>query len=203
MKKCIFSAFVGLAAICLNPNPAAAQTDAPLAVASTPQFTTDPVEEAITDPVTGASANSKKLAASDVSSKAIRSFQQAYKNAGEASWSAIDRSFLAEFEVDGKRSKALFTKSGYMIYGITYGSESDLPKEERRTLKSNYVDFDITSVAKVYAEGGVYWISTLQNEDEIVITRSHDGAVDELQHLAKHFKTKGRKGSVVIPKQAL
>lgn len=139
------------------------------------------------------------LPINEVSTKAIRSLNQTFKNAGTANWSSVKGSYLAEFDLSGRRSRALFSRNGYMIYGITYGGEQDLPKEERHVLKSNYVDYDITSVAEVQANGKRYWICTLQDANNIVVTRSDEGVLEELQHLAKKLEPRGRKGKVIIP----
>lgn len=178
-------------------NAAKAQTAPPLAVTTNAEINGSSEEDIMASGSTGSKAG--YLPINEVSTKAIRSLNSTYKNAGAANWSAVKGAYLAEFDLTGRKSRALFSRNGYMIYGITYGSEQDLPKEERHVLKSNYVDYDITSVAEVQADGKRYWICTLQDANNIVITRSNEGALEELQHMAKKLEPKSKKGKVIIP----
>lgn len=178
-------------------NAAKAQAAPPLALTTNSAINSLPEEDLATSGSNVAKAG--YLPINEVSTKAIRSLSSTYKNAGAANWSAVKGAYLAEFDLSGRRSRALFSRNGYMIYGITYGGEQDLPKEERYVLKSNYVDYDITSVAEVQANGKRYWICTLQDANNIVVTRSAEGALEELQHMVKKQEPRGKKGKVIIP----
>ncbi|OLY93210.1 hypothetical protein SAMN05444008_12241 [Cnuella takakiae] len=202
MKNYLLSTlFSAAAALLLNPTSIHAQSDQPVALATTAAIS-GIQENSEGNKESGATVSKGNfLPINEVSAKAVRSLNYTYKNASTANWSALKGAYLAEFDLAGRKSKALFARNGYMIYGICYGSEKDLPKEERQVLKSNYVDYEITSVAEVQAENKIYWICTLQDKDNIVVTRSQNGELEELEHMVKRMEPKGKKGKVIIPKQ--
>ncbi len=64
---------------------------------------------------------------------------------------------LAKFIMDDQQNTALFNKKGYLLYHIAYGSESNLPAELRKQVKSAYVDFNITKAIKVEEDDRTIW----------------------------------------------
>jgi len=149
-----------------------------------------------------APAATTAIPVNEVSPKALRSFDKSFKDITAPQWYALDkRSYLATFtSKDGRSSRALFGKNGYMYYTIHFGNEKSLPKEERRLVKSNYVDYTIGRVSEVSADGQKAWIVNLQDDNDLVVARVTNGAIDELAHYQTHLKErKHKKSKVIIP----
>jgi len=197
MKKQLLAPFLGLLCAATITSTSFAQTTASASVpASDKNFNFD-YSLALNNNTPSAA---RVLSPNEVTTKATRSFDKSFKEATNAKWYAIDKkTYLATFtHKDGRESRALFAKNGYIYYAISFGNEQSLPKEERRNIKSNYVDYNIGRVSEVSALGQKVWVVNLQDADNLVIARSADGALDELEHYQTHAKTT-KKGRVIIP----
>ncbi len=146
---------------------------------------------------------STALSITAVSPKAVKSFDKSFKEVTSPVWYAVNKnSYLATFtDKDGRSSRALFAKNGYIHYTINYGTEKNLPKEARRLIKSYYVDYNIGRVSEVSVDLQKVWIVNLQDDENIVIARvTSDGTIDELaQYPTKLKEKKHRKGSISFP----
>jgi len=192
-KACLLTLFSATAII----NSSFAQTTAMyqpvVAITKNADYTITSSEKA---PATNA------IPVNEVSPKALRSFDKSFKDITNPQWYALDKkSFLATFtNTDGRSSRVLFGKNGYMYYTIHYGNEKSLPKEERRLIKSNYVDYTIGRVSEVRVEGQKAWIANLQDDNDLVVVRLTNGVIDELAHYQTHLKErKHKKSKVIIP----
>src|SRR5688500_7239018 len=58
----------------------------------------------------------------DANLKLLKSFNKQFKNASQVEWYHAKKDYLAVFDYEGRRTRALFTKNGYTIYAITYGT---------------------------------------------------------------------------------
>src|SRR5688572_18508793 len=85
----------------------------------------------------------------EVSTKLNKAFLSTFKEASNLRWYEINKNFLVKFIQNDREHRALFTKSGELIYHISYGAEELLPTEVRHLVKSNYYDQSITRVLKV------------------------------------------------------
>ncbi len=146
-------------------------------------------------------SNGKEITADMVSPKAIKSFNKSFKNT-TPSWYALNKSYLATFDKNGMKSRAVLTKGGYILYTISYGKENNLPKDVRKTIKSNYIDHNIGTVSEVTSAKRTAWVVNLQDDKELVLARVlDDGSLDEMQHFSTvppQPKTH-RRGRVIIP----
>ena len=120
-----------------------------------------------------------------VSEKALKSFQSSFKNYAGANWYQVGKHFLATFEADGKKQKALFTKNGAMIYSIAYGFEKDLPAELRKQIKSNYFDQTIGMAIEVNENNRTIWVVRIEDEKTTTTLRLENGEMEEVQKFRK------------------
>ncbi len=141
----------------------------------------------------------------DANFKLQKAFNRQFKNASNVNWYNLKKQYLAVFDNEGKKTRALFTKNGYNIYAIAYGGEKDLPKDYRKSLKSNYVDFEILNVAEVRASIVKHstWLATLKDENNLVVARIIDGGLDEFARYDTKPKMtkKQRRGRIIIPNE--
>lgn len=131
--------------------------------------------------------------------KVSRSFSNYFKDAHEANWYNLKNFYLAEFILGERHTRALFAKNGFMEYTIKRGEEKNLPKVIRHNLKSNYVDYAITTVNEVRVNGQTVWIVNLQDPDNLVLVRVADGDFEEIGRYVTRLAT-NRKGRVVFHK---
>src|SRR4030095_3844983 len=120
-----------------------------------------------------------------VSEKALKSFQSSFKNYVGANWYQVGKHFLATFEANGKKQKALFTKNGAMIYSIAYGFEKDLPAELRKQIKSNYYDQTIGMALEVNENNRTIWVVRIEDETTTTTLRLENGEMEEVQKFRK------------------
>ncbi|MBD0294992.1 MAG: hypothetical protein ICV84_07300 [Flavisolibacter sp.] len=118
-----------------------------------------------------------------VNDKVQHVFNRYFANAKNDQWFWGDKSrkiLSVCFEDNDSISHAVFTKGGSLLYSVAQASEKQLPKEDRKAIKSNFVDYDITNVAEVYAAGETVWIVNLENAENVVILRVANGTYDVL-----------------------
>lgn len=148
----------------------------------------------------------------NIGAKVQKTFSKNFGARDAVRWSQLAKNiYLAQFDLDGRKTNAVFANNGFMVYAVTYGVAKDAPKEVRSLLRSFYPEHEMGATFQVRYRGATYnnawadqvaWIVNLESEDNIVIARVVDGAVDELGKLEKKMETKKvRKGKVIIPKQ--
>ena len=196
MKKQLIAGLCGFFALTLATTNINAQD---LAMARTVIDSKLQLEYSMAD--INSTAGASKLTAAEVSPKALKSFNKSFKNT-TPTWYAVNKNYLATFNMNGRNTRALLAKNGYVIYSISYGQESSLPKDVRRTLKSNYIDHRIGSVSEVKAGEHQAWVVNLQDDNELVVARVLEGSLDELQHFTTKppQPKKTRRGRIIIPK---
>ena len=68
---------------------------------------------------------------------------------------------------------------------MSYGHENNLPKEVRRLVKSNYVDFNIAQVINVQENNRDIWVVSLEDDKKLIMARVEDGALEEVSNMDK------------------
>lgn len=204
MKKLLFAQFFGIVACALFALGSKAQSDKSLAGG--------PAKD-INDPVYAISygmglkslnAIGTPVAAVNIGEKIMRSFDKSFghMNDNDVAWSQITKkTYLAQFDLNGRKTRAYFHNNGFMEYAVSYGVEKNLPKDVRRLVRSNYVDYNIGTSCEVTVSDKKAWVVNLEDENNLVIARIMDGAIDELAQYQTKFPVKRRTGKVVIPKQ--
>jgi hypothetical protein len=148
-----------------------------------------------------ASNTSTTMPLANVNTKVIRQFTKFYKEAQNVKWYKANNGYLAMFDWTGVKAHAFYGKHGYWYYDVRFGTEKDLPKAERRMIKSNYVDYSIGSATEVnLGNNRRAWVINLEDADNLVIVRIIDGSMDELASYPTHTQVKThRKARIVIP----
>lgn len=120
-----------------------------------------------------------------INAKVNKAFGEFFKNASHIGWYEIDKKFLVEFILNDQENRALFTKNGQLIYHISYGTESHLPSEVRKLIKSNYYDQTIIRVLKVNQEKRNIWVVSLEDAKDHIMVRVEDMELEETQRMHK------------------
>lgn len=121
----------------------------------------------------------------DVSTKLNKAFLSVFKDASNLRWYEINKNFLVKFVQNDREHKALFTKSGDLIYHISYGAEEFLPNEVRHLVKSNYYDQSITRVLKVEQDKRTIWVISMEDPKEYIMARVEDMELEETKRMIK------------------
>lgn len=125
------------------------------------------------------------FATSNVSKAVTKAFDRDFKNAVNSQWYKLNKNFLVRFIENDLENKALYKKSGYMVYHIKYGSEKDLPEDVRNMVKSSYGDYNITRAINVHQEGRNIWVLNLEGLKKLVLARVENGELEEINSYQK------------------
>ncbi len=119
-----------------------------------------------------------------LNTKVLKSFEKNFSNA-TPTWSAYQGKFVARFYEDGNKVQALFNKNGKMLYSVTHGNESLLPKQLISVISANYPCYKIGTVSKANSLGKTAWTADITKDNKLVIIKIIDGEIAE----ATEFKT--------------
>lgn len=120
-----------------------------------------------------------------VSARVNKAFSHFFQNASNIRWYEIDKKFLVKFIQNDQENRALFTKTGQLVYHISYGTEQHLPFEVRKLVKSNYYDQTITRVLKVNQDKRNIWVISLEDAKDHIMVRVEDMELEETQRMHK------------------
>jgi hypothetical protein len=120
-----------------------------------------------------------------VNIKINRALEGYFKNATNIRWYEIKNNYVIKFNLDGHQNRALFTKSGHLVYHIIYGKEDMLPTEVRKLVKSEYYDQKITRVLKVNQDQRTIWVIHMEDQKEFIMARVEDGQLEETKRMTK------------------
>jgi len=121
----------------------------------------------------------------EVNNKVQKSFAQYFKSATGQTWSIWGKNFHTNFYVNGVLTRALFSKSGQLIYTVTYGSEKDMPADIRKIVRSEYYDYSIILAAEVEQDKRDIWVITMENSNEQIIVRVEENDMEQVEKFKK------------------
>lgn len=122
-----------------------------------------------------------------VNKKVSDAFQASFKNAVSPVWYRLDKDYLVEFITGDMNNRALFRRNGALVYEISYGHESNLPKEVRHLVKSNYVDFNIMQAINIKENNRNIWVINLEDDKQFIIARVEEGALEEVSNYDRNL----------------
>ena len=117
--------------------------------------------------------------------KVNKAFGQFFKNATNLVWEEKNKKYLVEFTENDQQNRALFTKSGELIYHICYSGEQQLPKEIRTIIKQEYFDQNIIRVLKINQQRKSIWVICLEDAKEYIYVRVENMELEETQRIQK------------------
>jgi len=121
----------------------------------------------------------------NVSKKVSDAFQSNFKNAVNATWYRLDKDYLVKFITGDMNNQALYKRNGALVYQISYGHENNLPKEVRRLVKSNYIDFNIVQAINVQENNRNIWVVNLEDNNKLIVARIEDDGLEEVYNFDK------------------
>jgi hypothetical protein len=108
-----------------------------------------------------------------------------FKGAAASEWTAFNKNFIVNFNLDNQKNKAEFTYDGRLLYLIVYGHEKEMPADLRNIVKSSYFDYAINSTVKIKFEGRIFWIINLEDANQFIVLRVEDDDMDVIKKIKK------------------
>ena len=130
-------------------------------------------------------AKDGSLAESRVSEKALIAFSKSFPDATNAKCSRFEKKYGVDFIKNEKQHKCLYNVKGNLIYSLSYGSEKDLPRDIRREVKREYIDYDITQAIEANEDNRDVWIVNLDDANSFITVAVENGSIEELSHYKK------------------
>jgi hypothetical protein len=121
----------------------------------------------------------------NIPEKVWNSFHGYFANAQDPKAYQLNKDYLVKFMTDENLNHAVFTKGGELIYHITYGLEKNLPADVHDAVKSVYYNYQITRAIKVTDGTRVVWVVNLEDAKHLILVRSENGEVEEVQRLKR------------------
>lgn len=120
-----------------------------------------------------------------IDKKVTKAFKKTFTNAYDARWYKLNKDYVVKFITRDVENRALYKKSGRLVYHISYEYESSLPDDIRKMIKSNYVEHDITRVVKIKEANRNIWMVNLENDDRYVMVQVEDRKMEEIGNYQK------------------
>ena len=121
----------------------------------------------------------------NINEKVLKHFNRKFSNADNIKWEEAEGNFLATFLTGETLNTSLFDKKGRMIYAINYGSEKDLPADVKYIITKKYINYTITSAAKILQDNRKIWVATLAGDRNYITARVEDGEIEEIENFQK------------------
>lgn len=125
------------------------------------------------------------LSESSESRKALSAFSKSFPDANNATWSRVGKKYVVDFIKNEKQHKCLYNAKGNLIYSLSYGSEKDLPRDIRRDVKREYIDYNITQAVETHEDNRHVWIINLDDANSFISVAVENGSIEELSHYKK------------------
>lgn len=120
-----------------------------------------------------------------VPEKVWNNFRAYFANAENPKWFGVNKDFLIRFMTDEDLNHALFTKRGNLVYHISFGYETSMPKDIRDQVRSTYYDYNITRAIKVTEANRLIWVINLEDAKNLILVRLENGDMEEVQRFKK------------------
>lgn len=117
--------------------------------------------------------------------KATRNFSRDYKGAVHTEWQPLrEGGYVCRFTLGGVDKKAFYDRKGNWLSTVAGYTGSQMPKDLRRVVLSNYYDYSILYVHEIDMprQPAVYMVQ-VRNKNTIRILRVVDGEVEEVREL--------------------
>jgi len=116
-----------------------------------------------------------------VSQKVSDAFKGSFSNAMDARWYQIDKKYLVKFMTEDQQNTALYKKTGYLVYHITYGKADNLPYEAVNLVYKEYKNCRITTAIHVNQDQRSIWVVNLEYGKSLIMARIEDNQLQEIQ----------------------
>ncbi|HTI61111.1 hypothetical protein [Mucilaginibacter sp.] len=124
-------------------------------------------------------------AKSVVAKKVSDAFKQQFKEAVGPRWFRINREYLVKFVSKDQKNHALYHNKGQLVYHISYGDKTGLPKAISDKVTSSYSDGKITTAINVHQDDRNIWVINVETPKLLILIREEDGEITEMERYQK------------------
>lgn len=118
--------------------------------------------------------------------RAIKGFNEKFKNADGTLWYVVGKEIFADFPYAGGRTYVSFNKSDHLTNTMANYNEEQMMKDIRAIVKqSNYYDFTIKAVQEVECEIGKYYVVHFEDATDYKQGCVFDGVLKLLKEFIK------------------
>jgi hypothetical protein len=118
--------------------------------------------------------------------KAIRSFSNEFGEVTNAKWFKLKNgSLLVQFSQNEIRTRVVYNKRGVSEAMYRYYTEDKLPVDVRQLVKSNYYDYNISSVAEVHVAENMSYIINIEYKKSLKTIKVVGTEIEELEERIK------------------
>jgi hypothetical protein len=114
-----------------------------------------------------------------------KNFAKYFPTAENPKWYALQDGFFVKYRIVEEANQSVFTKKGELVYTLTYGYESNLPRDIRQEVKSRYFDYQIKGITKLSQFDKVVYLVHLEGDRNFITLRLDDVDMEEIQKLTK------------------
>ena len=121
----------------------------------------------------------------NVNARVEKAFTRTFPGSSNLRWYQVDKNFLVKFIKDDQENKAVFSKSGSLVYHIKYGNEKNLPDDVRKLIKSTYFDQSITRVLQITQDRRNIWSVSMEDPKDYIWVKVEDMELEETERYQK------------------
>ena len=121
-----------------------------------------------------------------VGAKVVRSFNRFFHEDTPATWSVNEKGYTAHFTSMDRTAMAFISNNGQLEYTVFYGSEKDLPADEKELIHSRYFDYKVKAVQEVNTGRDKAWVVVLESGNITRKVKIVDREITEMERMEKN-----------------
>ena len=118
-------------------------------------------------------------------SKAYKNFRRFYPEVADEKWMTDKDHYFVTFSQNDIKNKIVFTRNGRIDYTLKIYDEKELPATVRRSVKSAYLDYDITNVQELVVKNRRIYLVKITDGNSWKTIRVHNGDLEEIEYYVK------------------
>jgi hypothetical protein len=116
----------------------------------------------------------------EISIHAVRHFRKFFPAVESEKWYPIVNGFMAKYKKDDVGVRVDYDKRGKWLYTIRYYTESKLPKDVRKMVRSTWYDYAISSVEEIERENQLIYILHIHEGEDWKMIQVCNGEMAEV-----------------------
>ena len=116
--------------------------------------------------------STSSYAQSKTPSSVLSSFQESFRNAGDATWSNVKELYRVDFNLDEQKISAFFNADGDLIASSRNVTLLQIPMSLKSDLKKQFNDYEVSSIYEVDNEDGIIYYATIKNDKNALMLKS-------------------------------
>ena len=124
--------------------------------------------------------DSNPILRNEISIKAVRHFKKYYPTIQDEKWYVITNGYMVKYKEGDVNTRVDYDPQGNWSYTIRYLTESKLPKDVRKLVRSTWYDYAIASIEEIQVDHNFIYIVHIHEGDDWKMIRVADGEATEI-----------------------